>query len=241
MTVTPRKTPMGTAGYTIAEVLVAASIGLVIMAAVYAAMIMGQRSSASVERKVIAQQDARAALEIMSLEIRMASYNPSFSEGLWTEGSSSTAATCQGLSANQEYKGIQNATATSLSVQMDIDASSVIRDTSNEIIQYNYDTNNQYITRRTNCGTPQPFLGAQTGNARDVRVANQSTGIPLFRYYDGDGTEIPVSQLPGDIPDIRRIEITIVVDTEEIDPTLGQRRRMIYSTSVVPRNHPVAW
>jgi hypothetical protein len=42
---------------------------------------------------------------------------------------------------------------------------------------------------------------------------------------------------PALIPDIRRIDITLVVDTEFVDPNTNQRRRMIYSTSVIPRNH----
>ena len=41
------------------------------------------RSSGGIERKVTAQQDVRGALEIMALEIKMASYNPSFSTTIW--------------------------------------------------------------------------------------------------------------------------------------------------------------
>ncbi len=64
------------AGFTIVEIILALFIGGVLMSAIYAVMISGQKSSAGVERKVAAQQDVRAALEIMAMEIGMASYNP---------------------------------------------------------------------------------------------------------------------------------------------------------------------
>ena len=75
---------------------------------------------------------------------------------------------------------------------------------------------------------------------KTVRVVNHDVAIPFFRYFDSAGTDI-TSSLPGAIGQIRRIEITLVVDSENVDPSLGgsQRRRMIYSTSVVPRNHGI--
>ena len=236
---------MNNKGYTIVEILIATSVGLIVMGAIYAGMNMGQRSSVAVERKVVAQQDARAALEIMALEIRMASYNPTYATGMWCDGPSGN---CGIISANQTYKGIQEATASSITVEMDIDNSSAIADSTNEIIRYNYDTANERITRETNCGGGgQAFLGPTLTylDQRDVRVVNNTAGaggasIPLFRYYDGRGTElVPGTDLPADIPNIRRIEITLVVDTEKIDPNLGKRRRTIYSTSVIPRNHAI--
>lgn len=228
---------MNNKGFTIAEILVAASIGLIVLGAIYAVMNMGQRSSVAVERMVVAQQDTRAALDIMALEIRMASYNPDFApNSIWCDP-----ATCNTPPISQAYKGIQEATMNSITVEMDIDVSSAIGDVPNEIIRYNYDTANERITRSTNCGGAQAFLGptlAQLGQ-RDLRIVNNTAAISLFKYYDGTGTQIPFANLPADIPDIRRIEITLIVDTEDIDASLGQRRRMIYSTSVIPRNHAI--
>lgn len=228
---------MNNKGFTFVELIVAMAIGLVVMGAIYAATEMGQRSSVAVERKVIAQQNARAALDIMALEIGMASFNPNFATGIWVDGPTGT---CGNISGNQTYKGIQEATATSITVEMDIGQSSAIKDDSNEIIRYNYDTGNQYITRSINCGGAYAFLGAQSGNPRDVRVVNNTAGVSLFRYYDGAGTElVPGTDLPASIPDIRRIRITLIVDTEAIDRTLNRRRRTISSTSIIPRNHAI--
>ena len=214
-------------------------------------MISGQRSSAALEDRVIAQQDARAVLELMAMEIGMASYNPNFVVGIWRNPGD-----CLNASANQTYRGIQVATVNSITVEMDIPhttALGVLRpesgaialadadpdDRPNEIIAYVYDTANERITRQTNCGGAQSFLGDVAGNPRSVRVVNNTAGIPIFTYFDGMGVQIPAGNLPANIPNIRRIEITLVVDTEDVDPDTGQRRRLIYSTSVIPRNYGI--
>ncbi len=80
-------------------------------------------------------------------------------------------------------------------------------------------------------------MGDAPGNPRSVRVINNALNSPMFRYFDGLGNEIPPATLPTSIPNIRRIEITLAAETEEVAPDTRQRRRMIYSTSVVPRNH----
>jgi YD repeat-containing protein len=122
---------------------------------------------------------------------------------------------------------------------MDIGESSSVGDNPNEVIAYVYDTANQRITRETNCGGATSFLGDVPANPRSVRVINNTLGIPVFRYFDGVGNEISAGNLPASIPNIRRIEISLAVETENVDPDSGQRRRMTYSTSVIPRNHAI--
>ena len=241
--------PKSIKGFTLIEILFALFIGLLLMGTIYVSMISGQRSSVALEGKVTAQQDARAILEVMALEIGMASYNPNFVQNIWRNPGD-----CTTESGNRTYKGIQWADANSITVQMDIPHTTSLGalrpesgfialadpntdDRPNEIISYVYDTANQRITRATNCGGAQSFLGDTTANPRSVRVVNNTAGIPLFRYFDGNGTGI--TNLPAGIPNIRRIEITLVVDTEDVDPSTLQRRRMIYSTSVIPRNHAI--
>jgi len=229
---------MNKRGFTLVEILIASSVGLIVLGAIYASMNIGQRSSVNVERKVVAQQEARAALGIMAMEIRMASYNPCFTpNSFWCNP-----ANCSTPPVSSTYKGIQEATANSIAVEMDIGGSivnPVIGDSSNEIIRYNYDAGNLRITRETNCGGAQPFLGDVAGQ-REVRVVNSTAGISLFTYYDVDGNElVPGTDLPAGIPQIRRVRITLVVDTEEPDPNLGKRRRAFYSTNVIPRNHAI--
>lgn len=240
-------------GFTLVEILFALFISLLLLATVYFAVTAAQRSTTGVEIKVVAQQDVRAILEAMALEITMASYNPTFNPAFWRNPSN-----CNNLAPgpsspapNQDCRGIQLATANSLSIEMDLDGNSQIFQTGspadqNEIITYAYDIANQRITRQVNCGDVTSFLGDLAGSAKSVRVVNDSNGnslydqgadIPLFRYYDVTGVEILETNLPRDIPLIRRIDINLSVDTEDVDPNTRARRRMTYTTSVVPRNH----
>ncbi|MDD5344021.1 MAG: prepilin-type N-terminal cleavage/methylation domain-containing protein [Smithella sp.] len=223
-------------GYTLVEVLIALALGVIILSAIYSLVNMGQKSTYNIERRVAAHQDARTALEMMSMEIQMASYNPRpdyEGSNFWVSSGNCTAST------NQTYKGIQSATDSSITIEMNLDGSASIGDSINEVINYTYDSNNQYISRSTNCtGGDQPFLGDVPGNPRAVRVINTSA-VPVFRYFNALGAEIAASSLPAGIPNIARIDITLWVETENADMNTGQRKKAFYSTSIIPRNHVI--
>ena len=243
-------------GFTLIELLVALAVCIIIIGAIYAAVTTGQRSSAAMLQKVVAHEDARAALELMATDLQMASFNPTRAPNIWLAPTGS----CTAVSGNPNARGIQEATATSIAVEMDIggstspDPSGIIGDFPNEVIRYAYlpDAANQRITRSTNCGTAQPFLGSSVAGQKTVRVINDVNGngtmdagdLPVFRYYTALGTEIPVANFlnPATSPNIRdiaRIEITLSVETEDVAADTGQRRQMIYSTSIIPRNHVI--
>jgi prepilin-type N-terminal cleavage/methylation domain-containing protein len=229
-------------GFTLVECVIAIAVGLTVLGAVYMAVWAGQRSSTGIDRKITTGQDARAALEVMAMEIRMASYNPFYAANPWVDLASCNA-------GDVTRRGIQAAANNTIQIQMDLSGNGSCGDAANEIIVYAHDTVNQRITREawTCSGTPasgglQSFLGGAAGEGKTVRVVNADAGvaIPVFRYFNSAGTDI-TSSLPGATGQIRRIEITLVVDSENVDPSLAgsQRRRMIYSTSVVPRNHAI--
>ena len=226
-------------GFTLVELLMAVAVGLVLLGAIWSAVMAGQRSSVGIERKVTTGQDARIALEIMAAEIRMASFNPMFAMGLWIDPASCSPA------ANQGWRGIQEATSMVITIEMDLDPDGQCGNSGNEIIRYAYDEPSGRITRetircasgiRTSSGA-QPFLGPIPSNpaVRTVRVING--GVPVFRYYDGKGAE--VVNLPAEIPRIRRIEIVLLAVSSDADPRTGEPRRLAFSTSVMPRNHGV--
>lgn len=229
-------------GFTLVEVITSLAIGMVILAALYAMVNMGQKSTANIERKVYAQQDARSALEIMSLEIEMASYNPRpdlLKSSFWKAPYATSGTTCE-TTGVLDYRGIQQATANAITVQMNISGNDAIGDNVNESITYAYNSTNQCIMRTLDCaGTSHAFLGNIPGLPRAVRVINTSE-VPVFRYFNAQGTEIPVTSLPAGIPDIARIDITLWVETQDVDMNTGQRKQMIYSTSVIPRNHVIS-
>ena len=254
-------------GFTLVEILFALFVGLMLLGATYVAMTSGHQSSASVERKVAAQQDIRAALQTMGMEIAMASYNPHYMGNLWTDlpaVGGGTQVSCSG-SANQTFKGIREATPTSITVEMDTGENNQVGDTVGEIIRYSYDSANQLITRETpvcgnsrNAADGQAFLGEDpaTGLPRTVRVINNNPAnsarnivnghgaVAVFRYYNGKtdalnpyGTEIYPGENSAVIPQIRRIDIILAVETNEVEPTTRARRQMTYSTSMLVRNH----
>ncbi len=223
---------MNKKGFTLVELMISLTVGMVIMLAVYGAMNMGQRSTAGVTSKVITQQDVRSVLDLMAMEIRMASYNPLNNASTWSNASP-LACVPNSAAAPATYKGIKSATASSIAVAMDLGTSGVIGDSNNEYIVYSYDGDST-ITRNVSCGGNDVILG---GAGTNTNVRNAAAGISLFRYFDRTDTEIPVASLPARIPDIRRINITIVADTEQNDPNMQQTRRMIYSTNFIVRNH----
>jgi len=232
-------------GFTLVEAILALLMGSLVLMAIYSAINTVQTSSSRIESKVTAQQDSRGAMELMATEIQMASYNPRLKKNIWVSSTD-----CVSVAGNLLYKGIQEAGANSITIEMDItdaagaasDGNGVI-DGPNEIIRYNYDSTNNYITRQTRtaaaCATAPalPFLGATTADAitQTVWVVNNAAGIPVFRYYDGNNNALaaPVSN----IGDIRKIEITLVTKTSNQDIGTGGQRQIIYTTNVIPRNH----
>jgi len=226
-------------GFTLVELVLAIAIGLVLLSAVWTAVWSGQRSSMGIERKVTTGQDARMALEIMAIEIRMASFNPLAAPLIWVNPNNCS------IAANQKWRGLQEATASSITIQMDLNSDGICGSSGNEMIRYAYQSSSGRLTRETircNAGIRtssggQPFLGPIPSNpaVRAPRVVNG--GVPLFRYYDGSGVEIV--NVPADIDRIRRIEIALLVESADVDPGTGQPQRMAYSTSVIPRNHGI--
>jgi type II secretory pathway pseudopilin PulG len=244
-------------GFTLIEVMFAILVGMLLLGAAYVAMNAGQQSSAGVERKVAAQQDVRAAIQIMGLDLSMASYNPHYAPDIWHNLPGFGSVVQCTASGNQSFKGIREATPTAITVEMDIGESNLVGDDRGEIIRYsyNFDGQNRFITRETaNCDNIRaasaafPFLGdaLASGRPRSVRVINNDMNLPIFGYFNGvgqEGTPLLINCTTGnepscaEIPNIRRIVITLAVETDEVDPATKARKQMIYSTSVLVRNH----
>lgn len=217
-------------GFTLIEVLIAAGVGAVILAAVYGLMTVTQKSSTNLDRRVITQQDTRMVLDLMALEIQMASYNPRVTSATW---STFPALACvPAITASPATnKGIKIATANQLAVAMDLNASAIIGDVANEYIVYTYDGAST-LTRNVSCGGAEHILG---GNAPFTTVKNAAAGVSLFRYFDKNNNELtsPVAN----IANIRSILITIVAWTQDKDVGTQQYKKMVYSTRVIVRNH----
>ena len=216
-------------GFTLVETIVAMAVGALIMAAVYGFMTLVQKNSANADRRIVTQQDTRMVLDLMASEIRMASYSSSDAANVWSNPSPIACIT----NFDKTTKGIKSATANSIAVAMNLNKSTTIGDVENEYIVYSYDGAST-LTRSVNCGTAQAILG---GSAPYTNIRNAAVGVPMFRYYDGTNTLIAAPVSTADNPNIRRVLITIVADTAEKDVNTYQYKRMVYSTSVMVRNH----
>lgn len=256
-------------GFTLIEIIIAMAIGAVIMTAIYASMNLAQKSSASVGRKVATQQDARLVLDLMSMEIRMASYNPTRTTNLLSTiptGSCTSITWPSPVSAN---RGILVAESNRILVAMDLGGDGVIGCNTaaaacavccgppntctnsfcaghNEYIEYTYVGGTTGTIFRniggTSCSGDTAILGGvgSTTMVRNDQQINPVTGAtPMPMFQYFDGAGAATTSIPA----IRRIRITIVADTESNDSLTNQPKRMTNTTDVLVKNHVLssAW
>ncbi len=152
-----KPTPKNKQGFTLVELLIAMAIALVVIASL-AQTFISQQKTYDVQQEVSAMtQNARAAMDMMSREVRMAGYNPTGS----MQGTDPAAA---------NFVGIPYST-TQLEIIADINEDGDASD-SNENIIYTYDSSNLQIDRNTGGGN-QPFA---------ENIASFS-----FDYFEEDG------------------------------------------------------
>lgn len=126
-------------GFTLIEILIAMAIGLVILGALYGVFTMQNKTLSNQEQIVEMQQNARAAMDLLTREISMAGYNP--------KNISDT--TSPRISAE---------TANSISFVVDLNGDGDTAD-SNENITYDiYTSNGVKCLGRTTSGSKQPAV-----------------------------------------------------------------------------------
>jgi type II secretory pathway pseudopilin PulG len=219
-------------GFTLIELIIFIALSIIIMAAVYQAVSMAMRTSSSLGRKIITQQDARLVLDMMAMEIRCASYNSAHAAGIWRDQANNLLAVDNGLA------GIQVADQDNILVEMDLNDDGIIGPPgTNEAIFYSYDGVDT-IRRSSNFGPAQALFG---GAGSGTMVRNAVAGVPLFQYYIVGALNTPIlNPTAAQIPLIRKITITIVADTEANDLNTNAPKRLTYTTDVVLKNHAVA-
>jgi type IV pilus assembly protein PilW len=126
-----------TSGFTLMELLVSMSIGMVVLAALAKTFTVQSRQNTAEEQVAQMQGNARAALDLMVREIQMAKYNPA--------GTAFSSAYGVTYSASQ------------LEVKADMDGNGTISTSSGSVedIIYARDAANNYITRKLGSGTAE--------------------------------------------------------------------------------------
>jgi len=123
-------------GFTLVELLIAMTIGLIILAALSSTFLL-QRKTYDVQEQIVEMvQTARAAMDMMTREIRMAEYDPRKKD---------YGATFDGITYNSSQ----------LQILADLNGNGSTAD-SNENITYTYDGTDFQIDRNTGGGA-QPF------------------------------------------------------------------------------------
>ena len=221
-------------------------VGLTILLAISSMMDIGLKSSSGVGRRVFTQQDARAVLDLMAMEIGMASYNPNMSTSTWATFPTGSCASIAWPTLGTAKKGIQVATADRIVIGMDLTeppiTPAVIGDTASEYIEYSYVGNTTTGTIFRNIGGTSGCSGdtAILGGAGSETMVVNGTVTPLFQYFNVAGTDISAAVIATpntNVPLIRRIRINIIADVETQQGNAFRTTRRTYTTDVLVRNH----
>ena len=152
-------------GFTLTEMMVAITIGMIVIASVTGTFTAQTRQNNAEEQISQLHQNVRGAVDLISRDLMQAGYK--------APGGSVTGVT------------YSSSTPTSLTIQADLDANGTIDNTSNvtlEYINYGFDSTNHQITRK---------LGS-SGTAN--LVADNITAFTVV-YYDANGATTASSSL----------------------------------------------
>ena len=193
-------------GFTLIGLLIAMAVGIVVLGAVYSVFIIQNKAYKVQEQIAEMQQNARAAMDFMTRDIRMAGYDPS--------GSASAT--------------IVSATANSINFTLDItdDAGTGSSDEdtadSNENITYSLYTSDgiQKLGRKSTAG------------AVNQPVAEHVEGL-VFEYLDDSGS---VTATVANIRRIRVTITMRTADPDPVYPLNGGYRTYSLTSVITPRN-----
>lgn len=209
-------------GFTLAEALIAAAVGSIILLGLYLSYDVNQATFIRGEQQTDLQQNARIAMDRIVRELRLA--------GSDSQSPPIIPAPCA--------TGIQSATASSVSFIANVDS-----DGTTEKVEYTHDTvsSPQKIRREkwpTLAGPDCTTDWSASGGAQPL--AERVTGLTFAYFNDADvclgGVCTPP---PNDVPaaslsDIRRVSVTITTaDTQ----TGSGARNFTLRAEVRPRNH----
>lgn len=189
-------------GFTLIEVLVAMLISGIILASIYSAFQSQQDSYVAQDQVVEMQQNLRAAISLMTKELRMAGYDPSSSAGAGI-----TAADVNGITFTlvADDDGIDNDNA-------DGDGdSSTGADEPGELKTISYDLYDTSVDNDTDLDD----IGRQVGGLK--RAIAENIEAMAFIYTLDDGTQVTNTTSNAEREKIRSIQLSLLARSDSED------------------------
>lgn len=204
-----------TAGFTLLELMIAMALGLVILGAAYAVFTLQNRQLGNQEQVVDIQQNARAAIDIVSREIRMAGFNPQRTTGTF------------GFQYSASEGRATNASSVAFTTDNDGDGA--------------LDTNDlEEVAFRVNGGALERYAIASDGTRSWQPIVETIETLSLtYTLIDGTVVTAPTS---AQVSSIAKVRVQVTAKTAKPDPAYtdpvnnDHHRRYTLTAVVAPRN-----
>ena len=221
-------------GFTLIELLIAMTIGLIILGALSSTFIIQRKTYAIQEQTVEMVQTGRAAMDMMSREIRMAGYDPSGLAGAGIVSAVTDKIYITMDITGGESDGIDNDGDGNVDEADEDKFGDGVLDDSNEHIVYDiYDNKlGRTVGSSANVNNPSvpPYHQPVAENIQSVE----------FKYWDDSATEYNESTMlsrpVADPANIRVIQITITARTTKPAPDSSGYRTYTLTSFITPRN-----
>lgn len=214
------------AGFTLVELLVAMTLGLVVLGGILQMFVRQHRTNAVQQQVTYAQQNVRAAMDLMVREIRGSGYNPTNADG---------------------FEGILAASATYVRIQSDLNADGDTDDSASskrtapdledphEDVTYKFDKKKLVLRRGVR---KDPTKGKQPPtmirNVTDLRLGYELWDSTTGTVVMLDPPAEPLTQEQRS--KVRAVIIRLAVRTEKRDPDTRQFHNRQLATRVRIRN-----
>ena len=211
-------------GFSLIELLIAMSVGLVVLISAYNLFTTQSTHFSMQEQRAEMLQNARAGLDLMTREIRMAGYNPMGSPDPCI---SPDICSCKGTNnaTNTPCVGITSAAAATLSFSSDLDGSGTLTpDGTNP----NENENITFDVYSSEASGGKPCLGRKSNNGSKQPVVENISALS-FTYLDAN------NNVTTNLALVQKIRVSITAQTAK--PDVNQTYPTItLSSDIVPRN-----
>jgi type IV pilus assembly protein PilW len=182
-------------GFTLVELMITLAVSTLIAAALYSTYILQQRTYVNQGAVVEMQQNARVAIDFLSLDLRMAGYDP----------------------MNNNIGGITAADSVSISFTADMDKSGGLGTTASlasENEYFSYALANNVVD-----GVTIPTLCRSASTSPGINCQPMADYIERleFRYMYENGTAATTTPAAGTFNDIRAVQVTMLARAAKPD------------------------